>query len=84
MYGGGLAVGEPTTEQLEESHEVLVVGALRKHQEWLIQMLTNPSYNGDAIASVLIQSDLDGLLSVHPGRLHLEPHVEGGFVGVND
>ena len=47
-------------------------------------MLTNPSYNGDAIAPVLVQSDLDGLLSVHPGRFHLEPHVEGRFVGIDD
>lgn len=47
-------------------------------------MLANRPDHSDAVASVLVEDDLDGLLRAHPCRLHLQPHVERRLVGVDD
>ena len=76
--------GKSATELLEEGHEFFTVGTLRQHEKRLGELLADGANHGDALSPVLVKYDLDWLARVHPDRLHLHPHVEGGLVGVDD
>ena len=84
MNGSTLAMLELGSEELEEGHEVFTVGAFGQHEERPMELLANGANHSDAVASVLVQDYLHWLISIHPGRPHLDPHVERRLVSVND
>ena len=84
VNGSTLAMLELGSEELEEGHKVLTVGAFGQHEERPMELLANGANHSDAVASVLVQDYLHWLISIHPGRPHLDPHVERRLVSVND
>ena len=84
VNGSALAVLELGSEELEEGHEVFTVGAFGQHEERPMELFADGADDSDPVASVLVQDDLHRLVCVHPGRPHLDPHVERRLVGVND
>ena len=83
VNGSALAVRKPLSEELEEGHKVLTVGAFRQHEEWRGEQCTDRANHGDTVASVLVKDDLHWLVYVHPRRSHLDPHVERRLISVN-